>query len=239
MARRSILNHAPPSPFASSVQAMIVDQAIFTSLDHNGTAGYHLAARSRGVTEPEAVAAATWSPSHEGLAIDKSNAVSFQFFPLPSGRFAVARTCLGPPEYSGRAGRQVYTHIMFITNEQLRRSGDSPIAIARDAFVLGRSVYQADPRSTLDAIELSDHYPHKSESFWRDQPAQADIPNLDQTIAQLRSGRSVRLPFAGDRALLVERLLGRMEPEEIPQVSFSTSLVPSAIRPFRLILSPR
>ncbi len=218
---------------------MIVDQAIFTSLDQDGTAGYHLASRSRGVTEPEAVAAATWSPSHEGLAIDPANSVSFQFFPLPSGRFAVARTCQGPPEYSGRAGRLVYTHILFITNEQLRRAGDSPIAIARDAFVLGRSIYQADPRSTLDAIELSDHYPRQSEPYRRDITAQADMPNLDQTISQLRSGRNVRLQFSGDRVLLVERLLGGMKPEEIPQVSFSTSLVPSAIRPFRLILSPR
>jgi hypothetical protein len=218
---------------------MIVDQAIFTSLDQDGTAGYHLAARSRGVTEPEAVAASTWSPSHEGLAIDPANSFSFQFFPLPSGRFAVARTCQGPPEYSGRAGRQIYTHIVIITRDQLLRADDSPIAIARDAFVLGRSVYQAEPKSTLDAVELSDHYPRRSESRVCDSAERADFPKLDQSIALLNAGKNVRLNYSGDRTLLVERILGLVKPDEIPHLSFSTSLVPSAIRPFRLILSPQ
>src|SRR5208337_2441493 len=47
------------------------------------------------------------------LLLDQYNRVSVNFHPLPSGRFALSRTCEGPPEYSGRGGRQLYTHIMI------------------------------------------------------------------------------------------------------------------------------
>ena len=45
---------------------MLAEQAIFTSLARRGKSGYHLVARSPGVTESEASALATWSPSHGG-----------------------------------------------------------------------------------------------------------------------------------------------------------------------------
>ena len=58
-----------------------VEQAIFTSLPRRGTAGYHVVARSPGVSESEAASLATWSPSHGGLIVDASNRVERQLPP--------------------------------------------------------------------------------------------------------------------------------------------------------------
>ena len=49
---------------------MPADQAIFTSLVRRGKSGYHLVARSPGITEAEAGSLARWAPSHGGLIVD-------------------------------------------------------------------------------------------------------------------------------------------------------------------------
>ena len=96
-----------------------VEQAIFTSLPRHGRGGYHLVSRSKGVSGQEAQAISRWSPSHGSLLQDQSNRVSVNFFSLPGGRFALSRSCEGPPEYSGRGGRQLYTHILIIDSKNL------------------------------------------------------------------------------------------------------------------------
>src|SRR5205823_490496 len=76
---------APLSAVPGSTRAVVVwaEQAIFTSLPRRGKAGYHLVARSPGVSDAEANALTTWSPSHGGLVVDASNHSSANFHPLP------------------------------------------------------------------------------------------------------------------------------------------------------------
>ena len=82
----------------------VAEQAIFTSLPRRGKAGYHLVARSPGVSDSEATTLATWSPSHGALIVDAPNRTSVNFLPLPGGRFALSRTCEGRPSTAAGAG---------------------------------------------------------------------------------------------------------------------------------------
>src|SRR5262245_2516480 len=120
------------------------EQAVFTSLPRRGRGGYHLVSRSRGVDETDAQALTQWAPSHGALIVDGTNRTSVNFLPLPSGRFALSRTCSGPPEYSGRGGRQLYTHFLIVDDAGLQAVGFQPFSLYRDAMALGYLLYQPD-----------------------------------------------------------------------------------------------
>src|SRR5262249_47040117 len=120
-------------PRASTVWA---EQAIFTSMTRLGKSGYHLVARSPGVSESDAITLATWSPSHGALIVDAANRTSVNFHPMPGGRYALSRTCEGPPEYSGRGGRQLYTHALILEKAKLQQACYQPFALYRDALAL-------------------------------------------------------------------------------------------------------
>ncbi len=211
------------------------DQAIFTSLTRQGRAGYHVVAKSPGVTESEARAVATWSPSHGGLVIDDRNQVSVNFHATPSGRFALSRTCEGRGEYSCRGGKQLFTRAILFDPARLKRVDYRPFLIYHDALSLGYLHYQADPLVVLPRVQLSRFFPH-------DPPQTSAVETLvdpgtvDFLVAQLNAGQPVVFPFDGERLALADHLLRRLSPEVLMGLSFATSLVPSAVRPFRLNL---
>lgn len=216
---------------------MLAEQAIFTSLTRLGKSGYHLVARSPGISDSDAIALATWAPSHGALIVDAANPTSVNFHPMPSGRYALSRTCEGPPEYSGRGGRQLYTHALVVDSEKLRQSRHRIFAIYRDALALGYLHYQAAPEPVLQPVALSTVYPPPAE----DEPGGDAVPGLDpESLQQVRdrltSGDDVKLPYAGDRIALAECLLAPLEPAALAELSFTTSLQPSAARPYRLVL---
>ena len=215
---------------------MWVEQAVFTSLPRQGKAGYHLVTRSPGVSDAEAGALATWCPSHGALVVDGANRASANFHPLPGGRFALARTCAGPAEYSGRGGRQLYTHVLIVEAAKLKRAGGHPIALYRDALALGHFRYRAEPPLRLEPVELSD-VPRRAEpAAWSARARALGLPALEPLRDELLAGRTLRAPHAGDRVALVECLIGLLPWEAVLTLSFATSLQPSVVRPFRLLL---
>jgi hypothetical protein len=213
-----------------------VDQAIFTSLPRRGKAGYHLVARSPGVSDTEANALTTWSPSHGALIVDDANRASVNFHPLLSGRFALSRTCEGPGEYSGRGGRQLYTHTLIVDDKTLKRAGNQPFSLFRDAMALGYLRYRAEPETALQPAQLGSTYRVKEPSDWFEDAAALGLSSLDALLDKLTSGPAVTLAYAGDRMLLAECLIGLLSSESRPQISFATSLRPSMVRPFQLVL---
>jgi hypothetical protein len=215
---------------------MWAEQAIFTSLSRQGRAGYHVVARSPGVTDAEASSLATWSPSHGALVVDDLNRTSVNFHPLSGGRLALSRTCLGAPEYSGRGGRQVYTHALIFDANTLRKAGNNPFAVYRDALALGYFQHQAEPATRLERVPLSRLHARRDAAACVEQARALALPDLEPTKAELAAGRCVALPHAGDRVALAECLLGQLPPELLGALSFATSLQPSAVRPFRLLV---
>jgi hypothetical protein len=217
---------------------MRVDQAIYTSLPRAGQAGYHVVSRSRGVSDADARALSSWSPSHDALILDEANRVSVNVHPLPEGRIAVSRTCEGPPEYSGRGGRQIYTHAILIDPSALQQSGTQPIALYRDAMALGIFRFRPDPPPTLDEAELGRCHPQIGSD--RSGVLLADLGPIDLDLAALRnrleSGDRVEVRFPGDRIRLAEVLLGSLRRGVAETISLSTSLRSSSARPFRICL---
>lgn len=210
---------------------MHADQAVFTSLSRRGRSGYHVVSRSAGVSEAEAAALASWSPSHGALIVDEFNCVSVNFHPLPGGRHALSRTCEGPPEYSGRGGRQLYTHALIVDEDALRAADGRAVAIYRASLALGAFVYRADPPALLEPFELPRAYSEPTAGEWDSRAAALGLPPLDELRDDLAAGRAVRAAHDGDRLAFVECLLGPLSAAARPGVSFATSLVPSGSRP--------
>ncbi len=215
---------------------MWVEQAVFTSLPRHGRGGYHLVSRSRRVSGEEAQAISRWSPSHGSLLQDQSNRVSVNFYALPGGRFALSRSCEGPPEYSGRGGRQIYTHILIIDSRSLEAVAGQPFVIYHNALALGYLFYQVNPAELLEPIELPGFNPARDPAAWLERARKLGLPALEPLRDRLLTGRPVRFSYAGDRAVLAECLIGSLGPGAVPKISFATSLQPSADRPFVLSL---
>jgi hypothetical protein len=213
-----------------------VEQAIFTSLPRHGRGGYHLVSRSRGIPEGDAQAIARWAPSHGGLLLDQKNRISVNFHPLPSGRYALSRSCEGPPEYSGRGGRQVYTHILVLDEPCLAAIDWQIFEIYHNALALGLLFYQVNPPSKLESINLPGFHRGFAPEVWRTRAIESGLPDLEPLRERLESGRAVRFGYDGDRTSLIEYLVGSLSAEVLFRISFTSSLQPSAVRPFVLSL---
>jgi hypothetical protein len=213
-----------------------VEQAIFTSMARRGRSGYHVVASSPGVSESEAASLVTWSPSHGALLVDALNRSSVNFHPLPGGRFALSRTCEGPPEYSGRGGRQLYTHALILDEDQLRQAGRHPISLYWAALALGILRHRADPDPVLKPVKLPTVYSQGGVPGWQARAREIGLPALEPLRDKLASCQAITVPYPGNRIVLAEYLLGTLPGEMVSLVSFATSLQPSAVRPFRLSL---
>lgn len=216
---------------------MWAEQAIFTSLDRDGQAGYHLVARSQGISEADASALTTWSPTEGSLIVDAANRTSVNFHPMPNSRHALTRTCAGRAEYSGRGGRQLYTHALVFDDTVLRAVNDRPLLLYREALALGYLRYRADPPRTLFPAEFGTAFKVNGPDAWLERARALGVPSLDPFRAKLAAGQSLQFSHRGDRIALLECLLEVLGPTPNLRPSFSTSLQPSAVRPFQIVLT--
>ncbi len=215
---------------------MWAEQAIFTSLLRQGRGGYHLVSRSKAISDADGQAVSRWSPSHGSLLIDQQNRVSVNFYPLSGGRFALSRSCEGPPEYSGRGGRQLYTHILIFDDKILQAVAGQPFVVYHNALALGHLFYRANPPRILEPVQLPLFHAHCDQAAWLARAAELGLPPLEPLRDRLLAGRPVRFGYPGDRALLAECLIGTLSLEAVRRISFATSLQPSTVRPFVLSL---
>jgi hypothetical protein len=156
---------------------------------------------------------------------------------LPGGRFALSRTCEGPAEYSGRGGRQLYTQTLIVDDKVLRRAGYQPWALFRAALALGYFNYRPEPEDTLQPVRLLATYPIPGPDYWAERVRTLGVASPAAMVEKLARGQTVALAYDGDRALLAEGLTGLVPVEARPQISFATSLRPSLVRPFQLVLT--
>jgi hypothetical protein len=212
-----------------------VEHAIYTSLERRGKSGYHIVARSTGISDAEAQTLAAWCPSHGSLVTDANNRLSINFHRLIPGRFVLSRTCEGPPEYSGRGGRQLYTHAMVLEPRQMERADYQLISLLRAARAQGHLQFHHDPPVSMKPLDLPDLYAARQRGATRRRVG-SDGHDFLRIARELGSSRSVRLTVGGDRVRFVEELLGFVPREAIADLSFTTSLRPSKARPFQLSL---
>jgi hypothetical protein len=170
------------------------------------------------------------------LIVDGNNRTSVNFHSLPSGRFALSRTCAGPPEYSGRGGDQLYTHFLIVEAAALDSVGFQPFVIYRDAMALGYLLYQLNPKEVLDPVRLSELHQERDDDAWLKRALELGLAKPRTVLDRLLSGQPVRYTYAGDRVALTECLIGMLPAQVVRRTSFATSLVPSSVRPFSLSL---
>lgn len=128
------------------------DQIIFTSLGGMQGQGYQVVSASSGVRPEEKRVFGMWSPSHRGLSRETSHVVGVSFYPLPTGRFCVSRSCHVGMEPSGRGGLRVYTLGLLFDQAGLEAFSFNPLAIVR---ALGKVPPNLRPPPRLQPLELS------------------------------------------------------------------------------------
>jgi hypothetical protein len=158
------------------------------------------------------------------------------FHPLPGGRFALSRTCAGPPEYSGRGGHQLYTHFLIFDDAALESVGFHLFSIYRDAMALGCLLYELAPKEILEPIRLSQLHARRDASSLADRACEMGFLTPGLVMDRLLAGQPIRLAYTGDRAALAECLIGMLPSQAVARASFATSLLPSSVRPLALSL---
>ncbi|QDT07177.1 hypothetical protein K227x_56020 [Rubripirellula lacrimiformis] len=214
------------------MDTMNVDQAVFASSDRGTTKGYQLVSKSIGVDRAIGTALSHWAPTR--LPSENVNHWSINAFPVSDDRFAISRTVVGGPEYSGRGGREVVTLFLLLSNEQFAFYEWDAIAVARTAIAMGmlRLPLQIEgdqlpqamipSRPIMNSMDLADGQPDED----------VNESMLDDVIAILNDSRRVALIGLNDPILTATRLVARLPIQARQNFSFTTGLPPSVHRPF-------
>ena len=116
---------------------MWLEQAVFTSTKSRQGEGYHVVAKSPGVSSGMTTALNRRCPSHGALQENASDFESLNFHRLTPNTLAVSRTVYGGKEYSNRGGLQVVTIVLVVKDLQLEGYVNDPFCLARMARSLG------------------------------------------------------------------------------------------------------
>ncbi|MBI1248070.1 hypothetical protein GC197_09540 [bacterium] len=223
---------SPQSSTASGTVA--VEQAIFTSARTAKKDGYQLVAWSSGISTEDARLLAVWGPAHDSMIVDDPADVSLNFHPLGEEKFCVSRTMLGNAEYSGRGGRQVYTHCFVISRAGFAQFHNDPFRVVSAALAIRDLRPGAKLPTDLPTLKMLPSGPPVEPGLIR----LCDSPTKQQTLVSWthHAMTSKKLMFTGhysDRFLAV---FFNLLPVSIrPKFSFSTRLRYSPRRAFRLI----
>jgi hypothetical protein len=195
-------------------------------------------AASPGIAECDRRELAVWGPSHDSLLDSGPEAVSVNFFPLPSGSFCVSRTTAAGWEYSGRGGHRIYTHCLIASPNVLRQFANHPFLLLRTVLA-GGSMETPDaipPR--LETLELRETTPAGDAGLLAPLAAEVGPVSLAMFVQAALSNvcLAVRGPVATTR--LIGGLLDCLPVDCRTSISFSSGLKFSARRPFDLFALP-
>ena len=165
---------------------MWLEQAVFTSTKSRQGEGYHVVAKSPGVSSGITTALNRRCPSHGALQGNASDFESLNFHRLTPNTLAVSRTVYGGKEYSNRGGLQVVTIVLVVKDFQLEGYVNDPFCLARMARSLGHLRWQPQFPSTLPSIELPD-----MELTGRWTPSGDCYENSDKALQHWYGGGSV------------------------------------------------
>ena len=213
---------------------MLLEQAIYTSMESSRGRGYHLVSRSAGIDNDWATQLNRWCPSHASLLKSDNNASSLNFHQLNRDHFVLSRTTHGGPEFSQRGGLQVVTLILILRRDQLIGYSNNPFAVARTARSLGHLRWDNRYPALLPKIEL----PDTASSEQIIPPKLYRFPMLDQLESLLLSEEQVAIVTENQGLGAIEAILTQLQPSKRCSLSFTSGLKPSRHRPFRIHVIP-
>lgn len=214
---------------------MQVEQALFTSAQTRHARGYHLVARSPGITDEMAKALAVWSPSHDSLVENHAAAESLNYYRLNHEWAALTRSVNGESEYSNRGGLRLETNMLVFRAKQLAGYDEHPLLLADTALSLGHLRLRDQTPQQLDVIDL----PHSSWGRIDDAliPCEGDRNFAERVVDQLTRRRVIMIGVDRPKTL-VQAVFDQLPRKERGRVTFSTGLRPSLHRPFSLQFLP-
>ena len=216
----------------------LIEQAIFTSARTERFDGYQVAATSPGVVEADARALAAWGPSHDALLDTSPDGVSFNFHPLPSGAHCVSRTTAAGPEYSGRGGLRVYTQCLIVPADVLARFANNPFAVLRAAFAAGVIKTHQNIPARLEPVNLMGRSATVDATLLARLVANPGADWLAALVDAALYHETLGLVGGPPAEHLIAGLINCLPPECRTAFSFSTGLVYSSRRPFRMVALP-
>ncbi|HET6880984.1 MAG TPA: hypothetical protein VFI31_12560 [Pirellulales bacterium] len=214
---------------------MLIEQAIFTSAQTARSDGYQVVARSPGIDALDLREIAVYGPSHDALWEQGDDALSINFFPLPSGSYCVARSTAPGQEYSARRGPRVYTQCLVVTAETLAAFGNNALALLAAAFAQGHlRVYEQAPLE-LEPFRLLGRAVAVDEALLTRLLTEPGITWLQTLVEAAVTVPNVALLGANHSQRLLAGLIHCLPLECRLQFSFSTGLKYSPRRPFRIV----
>jgi len=213
---------------------MLVEQALFTSAQTRQARGYHLVARSPGVTDRMAQTISVWGPTHDSLLGDSVDFHSLNYFAVEEDWGVLSRTVYGQSEYSSRGGFRVETNLIVIHREQLSGYEHNPLALGRMLLALGHLRLRNTPPGTLQPIEL----PCSSVCCEQTKRGEDSHQALTDEILDKMRDRRVAVIGAPNPLSVVASVLNRLPKRSRAGLSFTTGLKPSLHRRFDLHFLP-
>ena len=218
---------------------MWIEQAVFSSSKTKYGEGYHVIARSPGISNELAIELTRWSPSHAALQSRQQDADSLNFHPLTADCVAVSRTTYGTREFSGRGGLQVVTIALVVQTRQFAGYAFDAFRLARVARSLGYLRWKRSFPEQLGAIDLPTS--DVSESITAG-PAKAQAPSetshdVQRVVQQIRHGRRVAVIGEGG-GKIIESVVRNVGPELRRSCYFTTGLKLSSQRPYCVQVLP-
>lgn len=214
---------------------MLIEQAIFTSAETSRREGYQLVAHSPGIDEADLRELSAWGPSHDSLLDASEDAVSVNFFRLPSGSYCVSKTTPGGQEYSARGGPKVYTQCLVVDADCLARFANNPFALLNAAFAQGSvRVHEKIPEA-LEAFRLAGRAAAVDQALLSQLRAEPGVTWLGALLDAAIASPALAIVGGSQPLRLVAGLINGLPVECRTHFSFSTGLKYSPRRPFRVL----
>lgn len=229
------------------MSAMAVEQAVFASSDRGAIKGYQLIAQSAGINRQARDVLSRWAPTR--LLDEDPEAWIISGFPLCDNTYAVARTVLGGPEYSGRGGTQVVTLFLLLNDQQYEAYGFDPLSVAANALAMGwmrlpmHLAHETLPQVLLPALPIA--YPPKhnrhavagngtGKRSAGDSAYERYSRLLDEIIDLLKDDQRVAVIGVPDPVVAAADLVARMPEDSRKSLNLTTGLTTSIRRPFNV-----
>jgi len=222
------------SETTTSIRTITLEQAVYTSAETERSVGYQLIGRSD-IRDEDAQVLSRWCPSHDSLISLQSDAVSYNFFTLPSGARCISRTTPAGWEYSGRGGFRIYTQCLILSADDFQRVGCSPFGLIRQAHAHGHFAVLDRVPEKLPSLQLPSRAPSVDQALLA-RLARNPGPRAMAVFVQMALDTEHLVVMSEcSGANLLSGLMTCLPPLMRPEFSFSTGLKFSARRPLRVV----
>jgi hypothetical protein len=229
-----------PRPTVAGVEpaakAVLVEQAIFTSVRSPWGRGYRLIAASPGVRPDEKGEIVQRAPSHQSICDASPHGRGLASFAMQSGRRCIFLAQNAGMEHSARGDYRVHTHVVLLEPATYRGLRCDPLAVESAArAALGDTWLNDQPPASLPLLPLDG----QATSLRTDGPPSPDAGTMDGLLAVLSCllrGRRVLVQGPPDPAHVVAWIWSGLPAGARDGLSLSCGLRLSPGRSFSLIL---